>query len=83
MAGNDTKIASNRAANMRRRLLAWFDRERREMPWRETRDPYGIWLSEIMLQQTQVATVIPYYRRFTTRFPTVHHMADAELDDVL
>ena len=53
------------------------------MPWRETRDPYRIWLSEIMLQQTQVATVIPYFNRFVERFPTVNALASAPLDDVL
>jgi len=53
------------------------------MPWRLTRDPYRIWLSEIMLQQTQVATVIPYYERFVKRFPTVRELASAPMDDVL
>ncbi len=53
------------------------------MPWRETRDPYRIWLSEVMLQQTQVATVIPYYERFLTKFPTVEKLAAAHQDDVL
>ena len=53
------------------------------MPWRETRDPYRIWVSEIMLQQTQVATVIPYYHRFVDRFPTVSELAKAPLDEVL
>ncbi|HLL02112.1 MAG TPA: A/G-specific adenine glycosylase [Myxococcaceae bacterium] len=64
-------------------LLAWYDRERRDLPWRRTRDPYAIWLSEVMLQQTQVATVIPYWQRFLTRFPTVEALAAAPLDDVL
>ncbi len=54
---------------LRRRLLAWYRRHARELPWRGTRDPYAIWVSEIMLQQTQVATVIPYFRRFLARFP--------------
>jgi len=71
------------AARLRRRLLAWFDREKRDMPWRRTRDPYAVWLSEMMLQQTQVATVIPYYERFTARFPTVNDLAAADLDEVL
>lgn len=53
------------------------------MPWRETRDPYFIWVSEVMLQQTQVATVIPYYERFMTRFPTLQALAEAPLDDLL
>ncbi|HWL92618.1 MAG TPA: A/G-specific adenine glycosylase [Phycisphaerae bacterium] len=68
---------------IRRRLLAWFDHEKRDMPWRSTRDPYAIWLSETMLQQTQVATVIPYYERFLDRFPTVHDLASAKIDEVL
>jgi len=68
---------------MVRHLLAWFDRAKRPMPWRDTRDPYAIWLSESMLQQTQVATVIPYYHRFLQKFPTVHALAAADLQDVL
>ncbi|WP_240746363.1 A/G-specific adenine glycosylase [Trichloromonas acetexigens] len=61
-------------------LLDWYGREGRELPWRGTRDPYRVWLSEIMLQQTGVATVIPYYQRFLERFPTVLDLAAAELD---
>lgn len=64
-------------------LLAWFQAHQRPMPWRETRDPYHIWISEVMLQQTQVATVIPYFERFTARFPSVRALAEAPLDDVL
>ena len=64
-------------------LLAWYGAHRRELPWRQTRDPYAIWVSEIMLHQTQVATVLPYYRRFLARFPTVSALAAASLDDVL
>lgn len=64
-------------------LLSWFRAERRAMPWRETRDPYFIWVSEVMLQQTQVATVIPYYDRFIARFPTIRDLAEAPLDDLL
>lgn len=66
-----------------RRLLAWYGREGRDLPWRNTRDPYRIWLSEIMLQQTTVAAVIPYYQRFLARFPTVDILASAPLDDVI
>ena len=55
----------------RRRLIAWYRRHARDLPWRRTRDPYRVWISEIMLQQTQVATVIPYYERFLARFPDV------------
>ncbi|WP_437728994.1 A/G-specific adenine glycosylase [Sorangium sp. So ce861] len=64
-------------------LGAWFDRVARDLPWRRTRDPYAIWLSEVMLQQTRVETVIPYYERFLARYPTVSALASAELDDVL
>ncbi|WP_069998898.1 A/G-specific adenine glycosylase [Cellulosilyticum sp. I15G10I2] len=64
------------------RLLAWFDINKREMPWRNTNDPYAIWVSEIMLQQTQVDTVIPYYERFIDRFPTIHSLASASLEEV-
>ncbi|OJW24336.1 MAG: A/G-specific adenine glycosylase [Rhodospirillales bacterium 69-11] len=70
-----------------RLLLHWYDRHRRRLPWRaepgEAADPYRVWLSEIMLQQTTVAAVIPYYERFLSRFPTVRHLAEAPLDDVL
>jgi len=65
------------------RLLRWFEKNGRDLPWRETRDPYAIWVSEIMLQQTQVPTVIPYYKKFLKSFPTVHHLAKAPLSKVL
>ncbi|MGL4343984.1 MAG: A/G-specific adenine glycosylase, partial [Cellulosilyticaceae bacterium] len=61
-------------------LLEWFDKNHRDMPWRKTRDPYCIWVSETMLQQTQVDTVIPYYNRFIERFPDVDALASAEID---
>lgn len=64
-------------------LIAWFDAHRADLPWRRDRDPYLVWLSEIMLQQTQVTTVIPYFERFVARFPTVEALAAAPLDDVL
>lgn len=70
-------------SRLRKALLKWFDRHQRDLPWRRTRDPYAIWVSEIMLQQTQVSTVIPYWERFLERFPGVHQLADAPLDDVL
>ena len=66
-----------------RSLLRWFDVHRRDLPWRKTTDPYLIWLSEVMLQQTQVVTVIPYWNRFREKFPTVADLATASLDDVL
>jgi A/G-specific adenine glycosylase len=65
------------------KLLQWYEKNGRDLPWRKTRDPYAIWISEIMLQQTQVATVIPYYRRFLKSFPTVHHLAKSDLSKVL
>jgi A/G-specific adenine glycosylase len=66
------------------RLLRWATKNLRDLPWRvEPRDPYRVWVSEIMLQQTQVVTVIPYFRRFIERFPTVQALAAAPLDDVL
>ena len=64
-------------------LLRWYATAQRDLPWRRTRDPYAIWLSEVMLQQTQVATVIPYWERFLARFPTVESLAETELADVL
>lgn len=66
-----------------RRLLTWYQRKKRKLPWREDLDPYRVWLSEIMLQQTRVAAVIDYYQRFLTRFPTVQRLADAPEADVL
>jgi len=66
-----------------RRLLAWYKRFGRALPWRETSDPYRIWISEIMLQQTRVDTVIPYYDRFLKSFPDVFALASAHLQDVL
>jgi A/G-specific adenine glycosylase len=66
------------------RLLAWFDAHgRRDLPWSKARTPYSVWVSEIMLQQTQVGTVIPFYLRFIERFPTLAMLAAAPLDDVL
>jgi len=66
------------------RLLRWFDvHGRHDLPWQHPREPYRVWLSEIMLQQTQVATVIPYFERFVARFPTLQALAEAPLDDVV
>lgn len=64
-------------------LLAWYATRRRDLPWRRTADPYHIWVAEIMLQQTQVSTVIPYYERFLARFPSLQALAEADLDEVL
>lgn len=64
-------------------LLRWFDRNRRDLPWRRRHDLFSIWVSEVMLQQTQVSTVLPYYRNFLKRFPTLKRLAAANLQDVL
>jgi A/G-specific adenine glycosylase len=65
------------------KLLRWFKKNARDLPWRKTRDPYAIWVSEVMLQQTQVLTVIPYYQKFLKSFPTLYHLAKAPLLRVL
>src|SRR6266700_1258727 len=67
----------------RTQLLAWYDAHARDLPWRETRDPYRVWLSEIMLQQTRVAAVIAHYHEFLRRFPTVRKLARAREASVL
>ena len=64
-------------------LLAWFHRSARRLPWRETKDPYAIWISEIMLQQTRVEAVIPYFESFLRRFPTVAALAAAPEEELL
>lgn len=71
------------AKTFRKQLLAWFRQFQRDLPWRRTKDPYRIWISEIMLQQTRVAAVIPYYERFLARCPDVHALAEAPPEDVL
>jgi A/G-specific adenine glycosylase len=71
------------ATAIRRRLLAWFRKNARDLPWRKSRDPYRIWISEVMLQQTQVATVIPYFNRFLARYPTLTHLGRADEQSVL
>ncbi len=65
------------------RLLTWYRAKRRDLPWRSTRDPYAIWISETMLQQTRVETVLPYYERFLAQLPTVRSLAEASEDQVL
>ena len=80
-----TRTTSERARPIRRiraPLLRWYDRHRRDLPWRHSSDPYAIWISEAMLQQTRVETVIPYWERFLEAFPDVDTLADADLDDV-
>ncbi len=70
-------------SRIRHRLMDWYQESHRDLPWRRDRDPYRVWVSEVMLQQTQVATVIPYYHRFLERFPTLATLAAASVDDVL
>jgi A/G-specific adenine glycosylase len=80
----ETQITSEAQPSFASRLIAWQRRQgRHDLPWQNTRDPYRIWLSEIMLQQTQVAAVIPYYARFVQRFPDVAALAAATEDEVL
>jgi A/G-specific adenine glycosylase len=67
---------------IREPLLRWYDAHQRDLPWRRSRDPYAIWISEAMLQQTRVETVIPYWERFLDTFPDVQSLADAELDEI-
>jgi A/G-specific adenine glycosylase len=75
--------AARIAPRFRRDLLSWFDQHKRDLPWRRTRDPYRIWLSEIMLQQTRVAAAVEYYERFLLRFPTIQKLATARQSSVL
>jgi A/G-specific adenine glycosylase len=75
--------AGQEHVDFRQNLLQWYDRNARDLPWRHTRDPYAIWVSETMLQQTRVSVVIDYYTRFMTRFPTLQSLAQAEESEVL
>src|SRR3989441_5209319 len=70
-------------SEVRARLLAWYDANRRDLPWRRTRDPYRILIAEYLLQRTRIASGVPYYHRFLKRFPSVQALAAAPLDDVL
>ncbi|MFZ0614396.1 MAG: A/G-specific adenine glycosylase [Desulfobacterales bacterium] len=78
-----TILSEKETRDLRRRLVAWYHAHRRPLPWRETTEPYPVWVSEVMLQQTTVKTVLPYYRRFMTRFPALADLARADLHDVL
>src|SRR5262245_3304933 len=69
--------------HLRRKLLRWFDANRRELPWRASRDAYRIWVSEVMLQQTTVAAVVPYFERFVAALPTAEALAAADEQQVL
>ena len=64
-------------------LIFWYKKNKRKLPWRNTKNPYRIWLSEIILQQTRVAQGLPYYNTFVKKFPTVHHLAKAKEDTVM
>jgi A/G-specific adenine glycosylase len=78
-----SRVNNAGVTDIQQALVAWFRRGHRDMPWRKTRDPYAIWISEIMLQQTRVDTVTPYFQRWMQRFPSVSKLAAAPLDDVL
>lgn len=76
-------FSDSEIVHFRERLLCWFAAHRRDLPWRRTRDPYAIWISEVMLQQTRVAAAIPYYERFLSRFPDFETLAHAPEADLL
>ncbi|MBU0986963.1 MAG: A/G-specific adenine glycosylase, partial [Proteobacteria bacterium] len=68
---------------IQKQLKGWYRKHHRRLPWRETTNPYHTWVSEVMLQQTQVKTVLPYYQNFLIHFPDVKHLADSDLQEVL
>lgn len=82
-AESETILPGALVVKLQQALLAWYQQQGRDLPWRKTRDPYAIWISEIMLQQTQVKTVLPYYERWLERFPTVKELAIADQQTVL
>ncbi|THE12854.1 A/G-specific adenine glycosylase [Bacillus timonensis] len=78
------KMLENFSINeFRKDLIGWFENEQRDLPWRQDQDPYKVWVSEIMLQQTRVDTVIPYFENFISKFPTIEALADADEEKVL
>jgi len=79
----DARAARERAPELQRRLCAWFERAQRPLPWRRTRDPYAVWISEAMLQQTRAEVVGPYWERFLARFPDAGSLARADEQDVI
>jgi A/G-specific adenine glycosylase len=83
MSGRAPSLTSSQLRSLRRTLLRWYDTNRRDLPWRRNRDPYRIWISEIMLQQTRVAAVLDHYARFLRRFPTIKSLAAARESSVL
>jgi len=83
MARSKINPQSINVGTFRRALLDWYEANRRDLPWRRTRDPYRIWVSEVMLQQTRVPAVIPHYNRFLKKFPTIEALANAPEQEVL
>lgn len=82
-ANNQSEIPSNLIAKDQSDLITWYVANRRELPWRKDRNPYRIWISEVMLQQTTVTAVIPFYEKFMTRFPTLETLASAQENEVI
>src|SRR5699024_680452 len=80
---NDQILSAFDTEKFRDDLIGWYESHHRDLPWRKDRDPYKVWVSEIMLQQTRVETVIPYFERFMSRFPTIESLAEADEEDVL
>ena len=78
MKGTDNLASSINIPKFQEDLITWFEKEQRVLPWRENQDPYRVWVSEIMLQQTKIDTVIPYYLRFMDKFPTLQALAEAD-----
>ena len=83
LSEGEVTLFGKEGESLKRSLLVWYTDVGRDLPWRRCRDPYAIWVSEIMLQQTQVKTVIPYYHRWLAQFPTIEQLASAELQQVL
>jgi A/G-specific adenine glycosylase len=83
LSEGEVTLFDKEGESLKRSLLVWYTDVGRDLPWRRCRDPYAIWVSEIMLQQTQVKTVIPYYHRWLAQFPTIEQLASAELQQVL
>jgi A/G-specific adenine glycosylase len=78
-----THLSPSQLKTFQTRLLEWFHAHKRDLPWRVSRDPYGIWIAEVMLQQTRIASVLPYYQRFLEKFPTVQSLANGSITEVL
>jgi A/G-specific adenine glycosylase len=81
--GKSISLSDETVSFIREELLAWYHEQKRDLPWRREKDPYKIWVSEVMLQQTRVNAVIPYYERFIEKFPTLQSLADAKEEEVL